>query len=138
MLCLWLACNIGHEFLIKSDDLVLSRDRLSWVQQNYGSSKNTAKLNARFIDYHTDLTLAQKIGSGDIVSGDGMRFACAVKSVNSGPNSLCVPGILRDSLYVLDVLTQQRTKLNFQEVMVDTAGTKRYSIYALLVTWIPV
>lgn len=140
------ACNIGHEPLIKGDDPALSRDRLSWVQQNYFSSENIAKSNARLVDYHTDLPLAQKIGSGDIVSGDGIRFACAVKSVNSGPNKkyfnqrgltyynltsdqltgvngLCVPGTLRDSLHLLDVLTQQRTKLNFQEVMVDTAGT---------------
>jgi TnpA family transposase len=140
------ACNIGHEPLIKGDDPALSRDRLSWVQQNYFSSENIAKSNARLVDYHADLPLAQKIGSGDIVSGDGIRFACAVKSVNSGPNKkyfnqrgltyynltsdqltgvngLCVPGTLRDSLHLLDVLTQQRTKLNFQEVMVDIAGT---------------
>ena len=140
------ACNIGHEPLIRGGEASLSRDRLSWVQQNYFSSENIARANARLVDYHTDLPFAQKIGSGDIVSGDGIRFACAVKSTNSGPNKkyfdqrgltyynltsdqltgvngLCVPGTLRDSLYVLDVLTQQRTKLDFQEVMVDTAGT---------------
>jgi len=140
------ACNIGHEPLIKGDDPALSRDRLGWVQQNYFSSENISKSNARLVDYHTDLQLAQEIGSGDIVSGDGIRFACAVKSINSGPNKkyfnqrgltyynltsdqlmgvngLCVPGTLRDSLHLLDVITQQRTKLNFQEVMVDTAGT---------------
>jgi hypothetical protein len=80
------ACNIGHEPLIKGDEPALSRDRLSWVQQNYFSSENIAKSNARLVDYHTDLPLAQKIGSGDIISGDGIRFACAVRSINSGPN----------------------------------------------------
>ena len=80
------ACNIGHEPLIRSNEPALSRDRLSWVQQNYFSSENIAKSNARLVDYHTDLPLAQKMGSGDIISGDGIRFACAVKSINSGPN----------------------------------------------------
>ncbi len=140
------ACNIGHEPLIRSDEPALSRDRLSWVQQNYFSSENIAKSNARLVDYHTDLPLAQKIGSGDIISGDGIRFACAVKSINSGPNKkyfnqrgltyynltsnqftglngLCVPGTLKDSLHLLDVVTQQQTKLIPHEVMVDTAGT---------------
>ena len=140
------ACNIGHESLIRSDEPALSRDRLSWVQQNYFSSENIAKSNARLVDYHTDLPLAQKIGSGDIISGDGIRFACAVKSINSGPNKkyfnqrgltyynltsnqftglngLCVPGTLKDSLHLLDVVTQQQTKLIPHEVMVDTAGT---------------
>ena len=140
------ACNIGYEPLIKNNEPALSRGRLSWVQQNYFSSENIGKSNARLVDYHTELPLTQKIGSGDIVSGDGIRFACAVKSVNSGPNKkyfkergltyynltsgqftgpngLCVPGTLKDSLYVLDVITQQQTKLAFREVMVDTAGT---------------
>lgn len=40
------ACNIGHEPLIKRDDPALSRDRLSWVQQNYFSSENIAKLSS--------------------------------------------------------------------------------------------
>lgn len=29
------ACNIGLEPLIRKDNPALSRDRLSWVQQNY-------------------------------------------------------------------------------------------------------
>jgi TnpA family transposase len=147
------ACNIGYEPLIKNNEPALSRARLSWVQQNYFSSENIEKSNARLVDYHIDLPLTQKIGNGDIVSGDGLRFACAVKSVNSGPNKkyfnergltyynltsgqftgsngLCVPGTLKDSLYVLDVITQQRTKLDFQEVMVDTAGTSEI-VFAL-------
>ena len=147
------ACNIGHEPLIKNNDPALSKARLSWVQQNYFSSENIGKANARLVDYHAGLPLTQKIGSGDIVSGDGIRYACAVKSINSGPNKkyfkqrgltyynltsdqftglngLCVPGTLKDSLYVLDVITQQQTKLSFKEVMVDTAGASEI-IFAL-------
>ncbi|WP_322498267.1 Tn3 family transposase [Candidatus Cyrtobacter comes] len=140
------ACNIGYEPLIKNNEPTLSRAKLSWVQQNYFNSENIAKSNARLVDYHIGLPLTQKIGSGDIISGDGIRFACAVKSVNSGPNKkyfnergltyynltsgqftgpngLCIPGTLKDSLYVLDIITQQQTKLTINEVMVDTAGT---------------
>lgn len=62
------ACNIGLEPLIANEP-ALSRDRLSWVQQNYFSSENIAKSNARLVDYHTDLPLSQKIGNGDVILG---------------------------------------------------------------------
>lgn len=140
------ACNIGQEPVITNADPSLTRDRLSWVQQNYFYAENISRSNARLVDYHTDLPLAKTMGSGDIISGDGIRFACAVQSINSGPNKkyfkkrgltyynltsnqstglngLCVPGTLKDSLYVLDVITQQQTKLDPKEVMIDTAGT---------------
>lgn len=41
----------------------------------------------------------------------------------SGFHGIVVPGTLRDSIFVLEVLLEQLTGLNPVEIMTDTAGT---------------
>jgi TnpA family transposase len=148
------SCNIGLEPIINEDIPELKRDRLSWVQQNYIRAETLAKVNACLVDYHSKLPLALKIGTGDVASADGLRFVCAVKTVNSGPNrkyygskrgityynfssdqgigfyGIIITGTLRDSLYLLDGLQEQQTTLDPREIMTDTAGASEI-IFAL-------
>ena len=80
------SCNIGLEPIINEDIPHLTRNRLSWVQQNCIRAETISKSNARIVDYHTGLPLALKMGTGNIASADGLRFTCAVRTINSGPN----------------------------------------------------
>jgi hypothetical protein len=131
-------CNIDLEAVVKKDVPALTRNRLSWVQQNCVRAETLAKSNACLVDYHTKLPLALKIGSGDVVSADGLRFTCGVRTVNSGVNrkyfgtnrgltyynfssdqgagfhGICVPGTLRDSLFLIDGIQDQETSLNIR------------------------
>lgn len=47
------ACNIGLEPLINDDSPQLTRNRLSWVQQNCIRAETIARSNARLVDIHT-------------------------------------------------------------------------------------
>jgi TnpA family transposase len=148
------ACNIGLEPLIDEDSPQLTRNRLSWVQQNCIRAETIAKSNARLVDLHAKQPLSKKMGTGHIASADGIRFSCAVKTVNSGPNKkyygpkrgltyynfisdqntgfhgIIIPGTLRDSLYLLDGMQDQQTSLNIKEIMTDTADASEI-IFAL-------
>ena len=148
------ACNIGLEPLINDDSPQLTRNRLSWVQQNCIRAETIARSNARLVDIHTKQPLAKKMGTGHIASADGIRFACAVRTVNSGPNKkyygpkrgltyynfvsdqnagfhgIVITGTLRDSLYLLDGMQDQQTSLDIKEIMTDTAGASEI-IFAL-------
>jgi len=140
------ACNIGLEPVIKNGTPQLTRNRLSWVQQNCIRAETLAKANARIVDYHSKLPLAKKFGSGDVATADGLRFACAIRTSHSGPNrkyygskrgvtyynftsdqntgfyGIVIPGTLRDSLYLLDGILEQQTSLDPREIISDTAG----------------
>src|SRR4051795_2930874 len=43
------ACNIGFEPMVRTDQPALSRDRLSWVSQNFIRSETIAAANARIV-----------------------------------------------------------------------------------------
>lgn len=148
------ACNIGLEPLINENSPQLTRNRLSWVQQNCIRAETIAKSNAKLVDLHSNQPLARKMGTGHIASADGIRFACAVRTVNSGPNKkyygpkrgltyynfisdqnagfhgIVITGTLRDSLYLLDGMQDQQTSLDIKEVMTDTAGASEI-VFAL-------
>lgn len=148
------ACNIGLEPLIDEYSPQLTRNRLSWVQQNCIRAETIARSNARLVDIHSQQPLAKKMGTGNIASADGIRFSCAVKTVNSGPNKkyygpkrgltyynfisdqstgfhgIVITGTLRDSLYLLDGMQDQQTSLDIKEIMTDTAGASEI-IFAL-------
>jgi TnpA family transposase len=147
-------CNIGLEPLINDDVPQLTRNRLSWVQQNCIRAETIVKSNSKLVDTHTKHPLAQKMGTGHVASADGLRFSCAVKTVNSGPNKkyygakrgltyynfvsdqnsgfhgIVITGTLRDSLYLLDGMQDQQTSLDIREIMTDTAGASEI-IFAL-------
>ena len=140
------ACNIGLEPLVRPDIPALTRGRLAWVQQNYVRAETLIRANARLVDAQAKIPLAQAWGGGEVASADGLRFVVPVRTVNAGPNSkyfgtgrgityynftsdqftgfhgIVIPGTLRDSLFILEGLLEQKTSLNPREVMSDTAG----------------
>jgi TnpA family transposase len=140
------ACNIGLEPLVRSDVPALTRSRLSWVQQNYIRMDTLIRANARLVDAQGSIPLAQLWGGGEVASADGLRFTVPVRTLNAGPNSkyfgvgrgityynftsdqftgfhgIVIPGTLRDSLFLLEGLLEQQTRLRPTEVMTDTAG----------------
>ncbi len=140
------ACNIGLRAVEHRDHPALVRGRLNWVQQNYIRAETLTRANARLVDYQATLPLAQQWGGGDVASADGLRFVTPVRTLNAGPNrkyfgsdrgityynftsdqytglhGIVVPGTLRDSIYILEGLLEQKTSLNPTEIMTDTAG----------------
>lgn len=140
------ACNIGLRAVAHRGNPALLRGRLHWVQQNYIRAETLTCANARLVDYQATLALAKHWGGGEVASADGLRFVTPVRTLNAGPNrkyfgsnrgityynftsdqytgfhNIVVPGTLRDSLYILEGLLEQRTSLNPTEIMSDTAG----------------
>ena len=129
------SCNLGLESLVDEDRPALTRDRLSYVQQNYLRFDTLTAANTKLVDYQATLPLAQIWGGGDVASVDGLRFVVPIRTVNAGPNpkyfgwgrgityinmvsdqftglhGVVVPGTLRDSLHILDGLLEQQTSL---------------------------
>jgi TnpA family transposase len=139
------ACNIGFEPLIRSGVPALSRDRLSWLSQNFIRTETIAAANAKIVAAHNALPIVKLWGAGDVVSADGMRFEAPADAIHAGPNpkyylergvtwynmlsdqfsglnATVVPGTLRDSLVILALLLEQETELEPVEVMTDTAA----------------
>jgi TnpA family transposase len=139
------ACNIGFEPLIRPGVPALSRDRLSWLSQNFIRVETIAAANARIVAAHNALPIVKLWGTGDVVSADGMRFEAPASAIHAGPNpkyylergvtwynmlsdqfsglnAAVVPGTLRDSLVVLALLLEQETELEPMEIMTDTAA----------------
>lgn len=140
------ACNIGLNPVVRLDVPALTRNRLTWVQQNYIRPETLIRANARLVDAQTRIPLAQAWGGGEVASADGLRFVVPVRTLNAGPNSkyfgigrgityynftsdqftgfhgIVIPGTLRDSLVLLEGLLEQQTSLQPTEVMTDTAG----------------
>ena len=122
------ACNIGFGPLVKSNNSILSRDRLSWIQQNYFRSETLTQANACLVDYHSTISLAQVLGGGEGASADGLRFVTPLRTINAGYNpkyfgskkgityynytsdqftgfhGIVIPGTLKDSIYILEGL----------------------------------
>ena len=128
------------------EDPALAPGRLHWVQQNYLRAETLSRANARLVDHQATLALANEMGGGDVASADGLRFVTPVRTLNAGPNrkyfgadrgityynftsdqytgfhGIVVPGTLRDSIYILEGLLEQKTSLNPTEIMADSAG----------------
>lgn len=140
------ACNIGLEPVVRSDVPALTRDRLSWVQQNYLRAETLTRANACLVDTQTTIPLAQAGGGGEVASAHELRFVVPVRTINAGPNrkyfnahrgvtyynftsdqftgfhAIVIPGTLRDSMSILDGLLEHQTQLRPGEIMTDTAG----------------
>lgn len=139
-------CNVGLEALVKPDDPALTRSRLSWVAQNYVRAETLTEANARLVDAQANIPLTEVWGGGELASVDGLRFVVPVRTINAGPNlkyfgrgrgitylnymsdlstgfhGMVVPGTLRDSLFLLDGLLENKTGLDPKEITSDTAG----------------
>lgn len=123
------ACNIGFTPVTKPGVPALTRDRLSHVEQNYVRADTISAANARLIEHQAQIPLARLWGGGLVASADGLRFVVPVQTLNAAPNpkyfgqkhhgltwlnaindqvagigAVVVPGTMRDSLYILDVL----------------------------------
>ena len=140
------ACNIGLRAVSHREDPALVPGRLHWVQQNYLRAETLSRANARLVDHQATLALANEMGGGEVASADGLRFVTPVRTLNAGPNrkyfgadrgityynftsdqytgfhGIVVPGTLRDSIYILEGLLEQKTSLNPTEIMADSAG----------------
>lgn len=140
------ACNTGLASVIREDIAALTRNRLSWVQQNYVRAECITRANAALVDEQSHIALAKVWGGGEVASADGLRFVVPVKTINAGFNSkyfgigrgvtyynftsdqftgfhgIVIPGTLRDSLFLLDGLLEQQTSLHPTEVITDTSG----------------
>lgn len=140
------ACNVGLTPLIHPDIPALTRERLSWVQQNYLRAETLTRANAMIVEAHAQLSLANTWGGGEVASVDGLRFVVPVRSINSGPNpryfgvgrgvtylnytsdqfsglnGIVIPGTIRDSVYILECLLEQQTTLTPVEIMTDSAS----------------
>ena len=140
------ACNIGLEPLLRRDNPALSRDRLSWIQQNYFRAETLTRANARLVEAQTHIPLAQAWGGGEVASADGLRFVVPVRTVSAGPNpkyfgvgkgityynftsnqftgfqGIVIPGTTHEAPYILEGLLEQQTVLRPMEIMADTAA----------------
>ena len=140
------ACNIGFEPLVRTDQPALSRDRLSWLSQNFIRPDTIAAGNARLVAAQNALPIAHMWGNGEVASADGIRFVAPSHAIHAGPNpkyfgagrgityynlvsdqftglnAVVVPGTLRDSLLILGLLLDQETDLEPTEIMTDTAA----------------
>lgn len=140
------ACNIGLEPLVKPNNPILSRDRLSWVQQNYFRAETLTQANASLVDYQSKIPLAKIWGGGKVASADGLRFVTPLRTINAGYNpkyfvskkgityynytsdqftgfhGIVIPCTLKDSIYILEGLLEQQTSLQPSELMADTAA----------------
>lgn len=79
------ACYIGLETLVKPNNPILSRDRLSWVQQNYFRAETLNQANADLVDYQSKIPLAKVWGGGKVASA-GLRFITPLRTINAGYN----------------------------------------------------
>jgi TnpA family transposase len=141
------AWNIGLEPVAHAATSALTRGRLSWIQQNYIRAETLTRANACLVDAPTVIPLAQCWGGGEVAAADGLRLVVPVRTINAGPNrkyfhadrgvtydkftsdqftgfhAIVIPGTLRDSMFILDGLLEQQTRLRPLEIMTDTAGT---------------
>jgi TnpA family transposase len=140
------ACNIGLEALVKPENPALTRDRLSWVQQNYLRADTIARANARLVEAQSRIPLAQAWGGGEVASADGLRFVVPVRTINARPNSkyfhvgrgityynfssnqfsglngIVITGTTHEAPWLLEGILEQQTVLRPIEIMADTAA----------------
>ncbi|HJS85802.1 MAG TPA: Tn3 family transposase, partial [Acetobacteraceae bacterium] len=140
------ACNIGRRPVSSPGVPALTRDRLSHVDQNYVRAETIGAANARLIEAQAGIPLAQAWGGGLVASVDGLRFVVPVATLGAGPNpryfglrrgatwlnavndqaagigAIVVPGTLRDSLYILDLLLNVDGGPRPEMVVTDTAS----------------
>jgi len=140
------ATNVGDAPFVRDDVPALSKDRLSWVRQNYIRAETIAAANARLVAAQNKIDIVRAWGNGEVASADGLRFVVPVKTVHAGPNpkyfgrergvtyynlvsnqytglnGIVVPGTLKDSLILLALILEQETDLKPVEIMTDTGA----------------
>jgi len=136
----------------------LRESRLRYVAQRYLRVDTLAPANARIVDYHAKLPLAERWGGGEVASIDGLRFVVPRRTIHAGYNrryfdrrrgvtalgttadhyaglrTIVIPGTQPDAPYALDALLDPQTSVRPREIMTDTAGYTdiMFALYRLL------
>lgn len=152
------ACNIGFKPVCQKGVKALEYDRLLWVEQNYFRPETIALAKSILNEFHRQLSLSKRWGTGEVVSADGKRLIVPVKSTTSRGNSkyfgvkkgitnyslisdmydelnfLLQPGATKDSIYLPQCVLEQQTTMSPKEVMTDTGGYSDlvFGIFGLL------
>jgi len=140
------ACNVGLRPVVKPSVAALTRDRLSHVDQNYVRAETIVPANGRLIPAQARIDVASAWGGGLVASADGLRFVVAVATINaahnphyfglrrgatwlnavndqySGLGAIVIPGTLRDSMYILDLLLNLDGGQRPEMVVTDNAS----------------
>lgn len=140
------ACNIDLKTVAQPTNQALTLSRLNWVKQQYLRADTLLRANACLVAAQAATPLASIWGTGETASADGLRFSTPLRNTVAAPNGKyfgagrgvtyyalssdqytglhgrVIPGTLRDSLYILGNLLEQKTVLRPQEIMSDTAG----------------
>ena len=140
------ACNVGYRPLVDESNPALRESRLRYVAQRYLRADTLAAANARIVDYHAKLPLAERWGGGEVASIDGLRFVVPRRTIHAGYNrryfdrrrgvtalgttadhyaglrTIVIPGTQPDAPYALDALLDPQTSVRPREIMTDTAG----------------
>jgi hypothetical protein len=80
------ACNVGYRPLVDDSNPALRESRLRYVAQRYLRADTLAAANARIVDYHARLPLAERWGGGEVASIDGLRFIVPRATIHAGYN----------------------------------------------------
>jgi TnpA family transposase len=152
------ACNVGYRPLVDESNPALRESRLRYVAQRYMRADTLAAANARIVDYHAKLPLAERWGGGEVASIDGLRFVVPRRTIHAGYNrryfdrrrgvtalgttadhyaglrTIVIPGTQPDAPYALDALLDPQTSVRPREIMTDTAGYTdiMFALYRLL------
>jgi TnpA family transposase len=140
------ACNVGYKPLVDESNPALREARLRYVAQRYLRPETLAAANARIVDTHAELDLAERWGGGEIASIDGLRFVVPRRTIHAaynrryfdrrrgatllgttadhyaGLHQIVVTGTQPDAPYILDGLLDPQTSVRPREITTDTAG----------------
>jgi TnpA family transposase len=146
------ACNFGLEQMAHVTDMAY--DQLAWCTTWYMREDTLTAAFTNLVNYHHNLPLSYRWGSGMLSSSDGQRFPVSGKTRHARlfPPSLgygmgvtfyswtsdqlsqygSKPVIItvRDATYVLDAILDNETELPIREHATDTAGATEI-IFAL-------
>lgn len=140
------ACNVGYKPLVDESNPALREARLRYVAQRYLRPETLAAANARIVDVHAKLPLAEQWGGGEVASIDGLRFVVPRRTIHAaynrryfnrrrgvtllgttadhyaGLHTVVITGTQPDAPYILDGLLDPQTSVRPREIMTDTAG----------------
>jgi hypothetical protein len=80
------ACNVGYKPLVDESNPALREARLRYVAQRYLRPETLAAANARIVDFHAKLPLAERWGGGEVASIDGLRFVVPRRTIHAAYN----------------------------------------------------
>ncbi len=140
------ACNVGYKPLVDESNPALREARLRYVAQRYLRPETLAAANARIVDFHAKLGLAERWGGGEVASIDGLRFVVPRRTIHAaynrryfdrrrgvtllgttadhyaGLHTIVITGTQPDAPYILDGLLDPQTSVRPREIVTDTAG----------------